>query len=148
MLGCNESNIIFQQHLCKLWQLRRSNGRNSQAGETITSQRLCRSDTKSRIKFPVLYAATFSVCAITLVVVCPVMETVVRRWYIQVLTYVPDTLIVFTELQSENIQKTSIPVVTVHPVHPYLYVGSFLWSHMHSHTMREMLKFEVLNKKR
>ena len=25
MLGCNESNIIFQQHLCKLWQLRRSN---------------------------------------------------------------------------------------------------------------------------
>ena len=31
MLGCNESNIIFQQHLCKLGQLRRSNGRNSQA---------------------------------------------------------------------------------------------------------------------
>ena len=30
MLGCNESNIIFQQHLCKLGQLRRSNGRNSQ----------------------------------------------------------------------------------------------------------------------
>ena len=29
MLGCNESNIIFQQHLCKLGQLRRSNGRNS-----------------------------------------------------------------------------------------------------------------------
>ena len=29
-LGCNESNIIFQQHLCKLGQLRRSNGRNSQ----------------------------------------------------------------------------------------------------------------------
>ena len=27
MLGCN---IIFQQHLCKLGQLRRSNGRNSQ----------------------------------------------------------------------------------------------------------------------
>ena len=27
MLGCNESNIIFQQHL---GQLRRSNGRNSQ----------------------------------------------------------------------------------------------------------------------
>ena len=25
MLGCNESNIIFQQHLCKLGQLRRSN---------------------------------------------------------------------------------------------------------------------------
>ena len=24
MLGCNESNIIFQQHLCKLGQLRRS----------------------------------------------------------------------------------------------------------------------------
>ena len=23
MLGCNESNIIFQQHLCKLGQLRR-----------------------------------------------------------------------------------------------------------------------------
>ena len=31
MLGCNESNITFQQHLCKLGQLRRSNGRNSQA---------------------------------------------------------------------------------------------------------------------
>ena len=31
MLGCNESNIIFQQHLCKLEQLRRNNGRNSQA---------------------------------------------------------------------------------------------------------------------
>ena len=30
MLGCNESNSIFQQHLCKLGQLRRSNGRNSQ----------------------------------------------------------------------------------------------------------------------
>ena len=30
MLGCNESNIIFQQHLCKLGQLRRSNGKNSQ----------------------------------------------------------------------------------------------------------------------
>ena len=30
MLGCNESNIIFQQHLCKFGQLRRSNGRNSQ----------------------------------------------------------------------------------------------------------------------
>ena len=30
MLGCNESNIIFQQHICKLGQLRRSNGRNSQ----------------------------------------------------------------------------------------------------------------------
>ena len=30
MLGCNESNINFQQHLCKLGQLRRSNGRNSQ----------------------------------------------------------------------------------------------------------------------
>ena len=29
VLGCNESNIIFQQHLCKLGQLRRSNGRNS-----------------------------------------------------------------------------------------------------------------------
>ena len=28
MLGCNESNIIFQQHLCKLGQLWRSNGRN------------------------------------------------------------------------------------------------------------------------
>ena len=27
MLGCNESNIIFQQHLCTLGQLRRSNGR-------------------------------------------------------------------------------------------------------------------------
>ena len=26
VLGCNESNIIFQQHLCKLGQLRRSNG--------------------------------------------------------------------------------------------------------------------------
>ena len=30
MLGCNESNVIFQQHLCKLGQLWRSNGRNSQ----------------------------------------------------------------------------------------------------------------------
>ena len=30
MLGCNESNIIFQQHLYKLEQLWRSNGRNSQ----------------------------------------------------------------------------------------------------------------------
>ena len=30
MLGCNESNIIFQQHLCKLGQLQRSNGRNAQ----------------------------------------------------------------------------------------------------------------------
>ena len=30
MLGCNESNIIFQQHLCKLGQLWRSNDRNSQ----------------------------------------------------------------------------------------------------------------------
>ena len=30
MLGCNESNIIFQQHLCKLGQPWRSNGRNSQ----------------------------------------------------------------------------------------------------------------------
>ena len=29
MLECNESNISFQQHLCKLGQLRRSNGRNS-----------------------------------------------------------------------------------------------------------------------
>ena len=27
MLGCNESNIIFQQHLCKLGQLQRSNSR-------------------------------------------------------------------------------------------------------------------------
>ena len=30
MLGCNESNIIFQQHLYKLGQLRRRNGRNVQ----------------------------------------------------------------------------------------------------------------------
>ena len=30
MLGRNESNITFQQHLCKLGQLRRSNGKNSQ----------------------------------------------------------------------------------------------------------------------
>ena len=30
MLGCNESNVILQQHLCKLGQLRRKNGRNSQ----------------------------------------------------------------------------------------------------------------------
>ena len=30
MLGCNESNIIFQQHLCKLGQPWRSNGRNLQ----------------------------------------------------------------------------------------------------------------------
>ena len=28
VLGCNESNIIFQQRLCKLGKLRRSNGRN------------------------------------------------------------------------------------------------------------------------
>ena len=35
MLGCNESNIIFQQHLCKLGQLRRSNGRNSQVLYTV-----------------------------------------------------------------------------------------------------------------
>ena len=28
MVGCNESNIIFQQHLSKLGQLRRSNGTN------------------------------------------------------------------------------------------------------------------------
>ena len=34
MLGCNESNIIFQQHLCKLGQLRRSNGKNSQVRPT------------------------------------------------------------------------------------------------------------------
>ena len=61
---------------------------------------------KVELSFRFLYAATFSVCAITLVVVYPVMETVVRRWYIQVLSYVPDTLIVFTELQSGNIQIT------------------------------------------
>ena len=30
MLGCNESNTNFKQHLCKLGQLQRSNGRNSQ----------------------------------------------------------------------------------------------------------------------
>ena len=30
MLGCNESNIIFKQNICKLGQLRRNNGRNSQ----------------------------------------------------------------------------------------------------------------------
>ena len=30
VLGCNESNINFQQHLCKLGQHRRSNGRNLQ----------------------------------------------------------------------------------------------------------------------
>ena len=35
MLGCNESNIIFQQHLCKLGQLRRSNGRNSQVSQVF-----------------------------------------------------------------------------------------------------------------
>ena len=34
MLGCNESNIIFQRHLCKLGQLRRSNGKNSQVYKT------------------------------------------------------------------------------------------------------------------
>ena len=38
MLGCNESNIIFQQHLCKLGQLWRSNGRNSQVfGQTMAA---------------------------------------------------------------------------------------------------------------
>ena len=30
ILGRNESNNIFKQHLCKLGQLQRSNGRNSQ----------------------------------------------------------------------------------------------------------------------
>ena len=40
MLGCNESNIIFQQHLCKLGQLRRSNGRNSQDKLAIASPEL------------------------------------------------------------------------------------------------------------
>ena len=33
MLGCNESNINFQQHLCKLGQLRRSNGKNCIEGQ-------------------------------------------------------------------------------------------------------------------
>ena len=44
MSGCNESNIIFQQHLCKLGQLRRSNGKNSQVrptGHTIWPPRFC-----------------------------------------------------------------------------------------------------------
>ena len=36
MVGCNESNIIFQQHLCKLGQLRRNNGRNSQIFGQVT----------------------------------------------------------------------------------------------------------------
>ena len=41
MLGCNESNIIFQQHLCKLGQLRRSNGRNSQVlGQAMKKSQL------------------------------------------------------------------------------------------------------------
>ena len=39
MLGCNESNIIFQQHLCKLGQLRRSNGRNSATTRSIHTSR-------------------------------------------------------------------------------------------------------------
>ena len=39
MLGCNESNIIFQQHLCKLGQLRRSNGRNSQVHSQAMKKR-------------------------------------------------------------------------------------------------------------
>ena len=38
MLGCNESNIIFQQHLCKLGQLRRSNGRNSQSTQSSNEE--------------------------------------------------------------------------------------------------------------
>ena len=44
MLGCNESNIIFQRHLCKLGQLRRNNGRNSQVrptGHTIWPPHFC-----------------------------------------------------------------------------------------------------------
>ena len=44
MSGCNESNIIFQQHLCKLGQLRRSNGKNSQVrptGHTIWPPHFC-----------------------------------------------------------------------------------------------------------
>ena len=40
MLGCNESNIIFQQHICKLGQLRRSNGRNSQVFGQAMKKRL------------------------------------------------------------------------------------------------------------
>ena len=36
MLGCNESNIIFQQHLCKLGQLRRSNGYRTCSTNTHT----------------------------------------------------------------------------------------------------------------
>ena len=39
MLGCNESNIIFQQHLCKLGQLRRSNDRHLQVfGQNLWPQ--------------------------------------------------------------------------------------------------------------
>ena len=39
MSGCNESNIIFQQHLCKLGQLRRSNGKYSQVlGQAMRDQ--------------------------------------------------------------------------------------------------------------
>ena len=38
MLGCNESNIIFQQHLCKLGQLRRSKGRSSQVSTRSSNE--------------------------------------------------------------------------------------------------------------
>ena len=42
MLGCNESNISFQQRLCKLGQLRRSNGRNSQVfGQAMAATLSC-----------------------------------------------------------------------------------------------------------
>ena len=37
MLGCNESKTIFQQHLCKLGQLRRSNGRSMKFMATTLS---------------------------------------------------------------------------------------------------------------
>ena len=61
MLGCNESNIIFQQHLCKLGQLRRSNGRNSQ----VFGQAMKKRPTEDAISFTVsvyiYYLSTHSV---------------------------------------------------------------------------------------
>ena len=50
MSGCNESNIIFQQHLCKLGQLQRSNGRNSRA---ILSRDRTEDDEKCCIALPI-----------------------------------------------------------------------------------------------
>ena len=42
MLGCNESNIIFQQHLCKLGQLRRNSQVLGQAMKKRPTGQVCR----------------------------------------------------------------------------------------------------------